>query len=315
MKLHSTQKRRKSELKGTLSQLLSRATMETEKTQTAAMQTDDRDLSEQIKKATKESHTRAENTEMMLSFQRGQVTLAQYKLLLCSLYEIYQALEEALDRNSNHPAVAPIYFPTELARLKAIEKDLEFFYGRDWREKIVVPDATKRYSHRLRQIGEENPQFLVAHAYTRYLGDLSGGQVLGRIAQKSMGLKNGDGLSFFAFPGVSSPNLFKQLYRSRMNSVELTKQERNDVLQEAVQAFEFNIQVFDGLQKMLSVAEKKQQDYSPNSKSASARSIQVPQTNFSLVRMVLGLFVALVTISMGIYVVATPNTSYQRPTV
>ena len=74
------------------------------------------------------------------------------QLLLCSLYEIYRALEEAMDRNSNHPAVAPIYFPAELARLESIEKDLEFFYGQDWREKIVVPAATERYCHRLRQV-------------------------------------------------------------------------------------------------------------------------------------------------------------------
>lgn len=93
------------------------------------------------------------------------------------------------------------------------------------------------------QIGQENPEFLIAHAYTRYLGDLSGGQVLGRIAQKSMGLKGSEGLSFFAFPGVTSPNLFKQLYRSRMNSVELTEEERNGVLEEAVRAFELNIEV------------------------------------------------------------------------
>lgn len=95
----------------------------------------------------------------------------------------------------------------------------------------------------LPQIGQENPEFLIAHAYTRYLGDLSGGQVLGRIAQKSMGLKSSEGLSFFAFPGVSSPNLFKQLYRSRMNSVELTEEQRTGVLEEAVRAFELNIEV------------------------------------------------------------------------
>ena len=95
----------------------------------------------------------------------------------------------------------------------------------------------------LLQIGRENPELLLAHAYTRYLGDLSGGQVLGRIAQKSIGLKSNEGLSFFAFPGVSSPNLFKQLYRSRMNSVELTEEQRNAVLEEAVRSFEFNIQV------------------------------------------------------------------------
>ncbi|XP_041789302.1 heme oxygenase-like [Chelmon rostratus] len=277
--------------------------METEKrTQTTAEQTTDRDLSEQIKKVTKESHVRAENTELMLSFQRGQVTLQQYKLLLCSLYEIYQALEEELERNCNHPGVAPIYFPAELARLEAIEKDLEFFYGQNWREKIVVPAATKRYSHRLRQIGKENPEFLVAHAYTRYLGDLSGGQVLGRIAQKSMGLKDREGLAFFAFPGVSSPNLFKQLYRSRMNSVELTEEERNGVLEEAVRAFEFNIQVFDDLQKMLSVTENQLQNSSTHSKPV--KTLQIDGTIIKttpLLRMILGLFVALATVSMGIY--------------
>lgn len=105
------------------------------------------------------------------------------------------------------------------------------------------------------QIGQEKPEFLIAHAYTRYLGDLSGGQVLGRIAQKSMGLKSSEGLSFFAFPGVSSANLFKQLYRSRMNSVELTEEERNGVLEEAVRAFDLNIEVCsrDGCVKQLNI--------------------------------------------------------------
>lgn len=67
--------------------------------------------------------------------------------------------------------------------------------------------------------------------------------MLGRIAQKSMKLGGSEGLSFFAFPGVSSPNLFKRLYRSRMNGVELTEEQRSAVLQEALGAFEFNIQV------------------------------------------------------------------------
>ncbi|XP_028261680.1 heme oxygenase [Parambassis ranga] len=280
--------------------------METEtKTQTAAKEVTDRDLSEQIKKVTKEAHVRAENTELMLSFQRGQVTLPQYKLLLCSLYEIYKTLEEEMDNNSDHPSVAPIYFPAELARLESIEKDLQYFFGQGWREKVVVPAATKRYCHRLRQIGKENPEYLVAHAYTRYLGDLSGGQILGRIAQKSMGLKSSEGLSFFSFPGVSSPNLFKQLYRGRMNSVELTEEERNGVLEEAVRAFELNIQVFDDLQKMLTITENKLQDSLTHLKPVNAKMLQIPgtiiNTSSPLLRMVLGLFVALATVSVGIY--------------
>ncbi|KAG7281636.1 hypothetical protein CRUP_019148 [Coryphaenoides rupestris] len=264
-----------------------------------------------IKSVTKDSHVRAENTQLMLSYQRGQVTLIQYKLLLCSLQHIYEVLEDELDRHSEHPGVAPIYFPAELARRELIEADLEHFYGPDWRGKMVLPKATLRYSHRLRQIGQENPEYLVAHAYTRYLGDLSGGQVLGRITQKSLGLQGGVGLSFFTFPGVSSPNRFKQLYRSRMNSVELTEQQRAGVLEEAVRAFELNIQVFDELQDMASSMQTEallQTHTSPakllNGTQRLTNTLQIPSElpiSPALFRVVVGLCVALATVCMGIY--------------
>ncbi|XP_028268601.1 heme oxygenase 1a [Parambassis ranga] len=252
------------------------------------------DLSEQIKDATKDNHVRAENTQLMLNYQKGQITLTQYKVLLCSLYEIYKALEEELDRNSSHPAVAPIYFPQELARLESLERDLEHFLGSDWRKKVIVPAATQRYEQRLRQVGRENPELLVAHAYTRYLGDLSGGQVLGKITQKSLGLSSTEGLSFFSFPGVSSPNRFKQLYRSRMNSIELSEEQRAALLREAVSSFEFNIQVFDDLQKMLSVTTE-----AGNQSQSASPTAGLPSS--PIMQFALGLCVAMATIGVGIY--------------
>ncbi|XP_026021612.1 heme oxygenase 1a [Astatotilapia calliptera] len=252
------------------------------------------DLSEQIKAATKDNHVRAENTQLMLSYQKGEITLVQYKVLLCSLYEIYRALEDEMDRNASDPAVAPIYFPQELSRVESLERDLEHFFGSEWRKRVIVPAATQRYSQRLRQIGRENPELLVAHAYTRYLGDLSGGQVLGKITQKSLGLSSKEGLSFFHFPGVSSPNRFKQLYRSRMNSIELTEKEKAAVLEEAVQAFELNIQVFDDLQKMLSVATETADQHKDRSSAAVLPSS-------SIVQFTVGLCVALATIGVGMY--------------
>lgn len=62
------------------------------------------------------------------------------------------------------------------------------------------------------------------------------------------------------------------------------------------------LQVFDDLQKMLSVTENQLQSSLTHSKSVK---LQIPgaSTNMpSLLRMVLGLFVALATVSMGIYV-------------
>uniref|UniRef100_A0A3B5MIM9 heme oxygenase (biliverdin-producing) n=1 Tax=Xiphophorus couchianus TaxID=32473 RepID=A0A3B5MIM9_9TELE len=260
----------------------------------------DSDLSDQIKAATKENHFRAENTQLMLSYQKGQITLQQYKVLLFSLYEIYKALEEELDRNSSHPAVAPIYFPQELARLESLESDLEYFFGQDWEKRVIVPAATQRYKQRLRKIGQENPELLVAHAYTRYLGDLSGGQVLGKITQKSLGLSSKEGLSFFSFPGVSSPNRFKQLYRSRMNSVELTEEEKAAVLEEAVEAFELNIQVREqdsGLEvsdrPVRAIATETHQS---RSDVGAARFTASPVLQFAV-----GLCVALATVGAAMY--------------
>lgn len=252
-------------------------------------------MSEQIKAATKDSHVRAENTQLMLNYQKGQITQTQYKLLLCSLYEIYQALEEELDRNCDHPAVQPIYFPQELARLESLEQDLEHFFGPQWKKKISVPAATHRYTQRLREIGKNNPNLLVAHAYTRYLGDLSGGQVLGKITQKSLGLSGTNGVAFFTFPGVTSPNKFKQLYRGRMNSIDLTEQARREVLDEATRAFEFNIEVFDDLQKMLTITEENSRnDVTSNAQSRIFASSPVLQ-------FALGVGVALATVGMGVY--------------
>ncbi|KAJ3600382.1 hypothetical protein NHX12_031367 [Muraenolepis orangiensis] len=249
-----------------------------------------RDLSEEIKSVTKDCHVRAESTQLMLDYQKGRITLPQYQLLLCSLYEIYKALEEELDRNSSHPGVVPIYFPQELSRLGSLEKDLEHFFGPGWRKKIVIPAATQRYAQRLRQIGRESPVLLVAHAYTRYLGDLSGGQVLGKITQKSLGLSGGgEGLSFFTFPGVQSPNRFKQLYRSRMNSVELTGPERAALLLEAVAAFELNIQVFDDLQKMLTLT----------TDTSNQTKVKVPAS--PVMQFTVGICAALATVGMGMY--------------
>lgn len=70
-------------------------------------------------------------------------------------------LEEQLDRNSSHPAVAPIYFPLELARLESLQRDLEHFFGPDWKKRVIVPAATHRYEQRLRKVsGEEDVQFI-----------------------------------------------------------------------------------------------------------------------------------------------------------
>ncbi|KFP10191.1 Heme oxygenase 1, partial [Egretta garzetta] len=225
-----------------------------ETSQTHSSKSMSKDLSELMKEATKEVHEQAENTPFMANFQKGQVSLHEFKLVTASLYFIYSALEEEIERNKDNPVYAPVYFPAELHRKAALEKDLEYFYGRNWREEIPCPEATQKYVERLHYVGKNHPELLVAHAYTRYLGDLSGGQVLKKIAQKALQLPStGEGLAFFTFDGVSNATKFKQLYRSRMNALEMDHTTKKRVLEEAKKAFLVpSSQVFEALQELVS---------------------------------------------------------------
>ncbi|XP_058597442.1 heme oxygenase 1 [Neofelis nebulosa] len=276
------------------------------------------DLSEALKEATKEVHVQAENAEFMKNFQKGQVTRKGFKLVMASLYHIYVALEEEIERNKENPVYAPLYFPEELHRRAALERDMAFWYGPRWEDAIPYTQATRRYVRRLHEVGRKEPELLVAHAYTRYLGDLSGGQVLKKIAQKALDLpSSGEGVDFFTFPNVASATKFKQLYRSRMNTLEMTPEVRQRVIEEAKAAFLLNIQLFEELQELLG---QDAEDQSPSQAPGLRRRVGSgvrdaaltetprgkPQPNLlsqaPLLRWVLTLSFVVATVAVGLYV-------------
>ncbi|XP_041063273.1 heme oxygenase 2-like [Carcharodon carcharias] len=208
------------------------------------------DLSEILKEGTKESHDRAENTQFVKKFLKGKIRRELFELSTVALYFTYSALEEEMDKNAQHPGFAPLYFPLELHRKDAIAKDLEYFYGTDWQDKIKCSEATARYVERIHHVGEYEPELLAAHAYTRYMGDLSGGQVLKKVAQRALCLPStGEGVQFYIFDNISNPARFKQLYRSRLNTLETSREIRERIVEEANRAFCFNMEVFEELDK------------------------------------------------------------------
>ncbi|XP_055971300.1 heme oxygenase 1-like [Sorex fumeus] len=136
------------------------------------------------------------NDVNLKSQARGQEIARGFKLVMASLYHIYEALEEEIECNKDHPAFKPLYFPEELHRGPALRRTLAFWYGLDWREAMAPSPATRHYVRRLHEVGHREPELLVAHAYTRYLGDLSGGQTLRKITQKVLDLLgDSDGLA------------------------------------------------------------------------------------------------------------------------
>ncbi|KAF0032707.1 hypothetical protein F2P81_014997 [Scophthalmus maximus] len=209
------------------------------------------DLSEMLAAGTKEVHEKAENTQFVKDFLRGRIRKELFKLGALALYYTYTAMEEEIERNKDHPHFAPLYFPAELHRHQALARDLEYFYGPEWQSQLSCSKATQRYVDRIHQVGREDPVLLVAHAYTRYMGDLSGGQVLKKVAQRALKLPpTGEGLEFYQFDAIHSAKAFKQLYRSRMNELELDVETKKRLVGEAVKAFQFNMEVFDELEEI-----------------------------------------------------------------
>ena len=165
------------------------------------------DFAAQIKLGTKKSHSMAENTSFVTSFLRGVVSEESYRTLVSNLYFVYTALEDVAEHLKDNDQVSPILFD-ELKRHKSLAKDLDYFYGEGWHENIYPSEATKVYINRIREVARQEPHLFVGHHYTRYMGDLSGGQILKGIAKKS--LKIGDeAFNFYEFKDIYNPIDFK----------------------------------------------------------------------------------------------------------
>tara|TARA_B110001452_G_scaffold8342_1_gene7322 strand:- start:3837 stop:4946 length:1110 start_codon:yes stop_codon:yes gene_type:complete len=142
-------------------------------------------LSAQLKQGTKDIHAAAENVHFVREFIQGCCSRAVYAAMLKDLYHVYVALEDAAERCARDDGpFAPLHFPYELARVPSLEADLRSLFGPAWRTapECQPSEAAEAYVARLRTLSEERPELLVAHTYTRYLGDLSGGRVLMRGA-------------------------------------------------------------------------------------------------------------------------------------
>lgn len=204
-------------------------------------------LATQLREGTKKSHTMAENVGFIKCFLRGTVEKTSYRKLVGNLYFVYTAMEEEMDRHKNHPILSKLYFP-ELNRKSAIEQDLLFYYGSNWREEVQPSEAAQAYVARIREISEHDPVLLISHLYTRYLGDLSGGQILKGIAQTAMNLSDGKGTQFYEFKEIPDEKEFKNNYRQIMNDLPIDQETADRIVAEANAAFGMNMNMFKELE-------------------------------------------------------------------
>nr|YP_009394357.1 Heme oxygenase [Leptosiphonia brodiei]ARW62919.1 Heme oxygenase [Leptosiphonia brodiei] len=203
-------------------------------------------LAQQLREGTTKSHSMAENVSFVKSFLGGLVHKDSYRKLIANLYFVYQAMEEQIEQHKNHVAVNAIYFP-QLCRKESLIKDLKYYYGDNWLNQIKPSPATQSYINRIRQISYNSPELLIAHSYTRYIGDLSGGQILKKIAKNTMDLSDDDGTAFYDFDLIQDEVKFKNNYRDSINNIPLSTKQIEQIISEANTAFNLNMQMFQEL--------------------------------------------------------------------
>jgi len=151
-------------------------------------------------------------------------------------------------RESHHVCKALDY--PELRRLDALEEDMAYFYGRQWRSEVTMTPATEAYVRRIEEVAADSnlAYLLVAHQYTRYLGDLFGGQMMGAMATKSLGLDENKGVAFYNFPKIVDQKAFITMWYGRLNELELSDQEKKSVVDEANRVFALNTGLLEELE-------------------------------------------------------------------
>ena len=208
------------------------------------------DLAQCLREGTKHSHTIAENTAFMKCFLKGIVEREPFRKLLANLYFVYSTLEAELDRHRNHPVIGAMVFP-ELNRTANLERDLAFYYGEHWQEQITPLPAGRVYVDRIRQVSHADPVLLIAHAYTRYMGDLSGGQALKNIVRSAMSLPADQGTALHEFeqlPSIEAKRAFKEKYRDALNALPIDEATIQRIVAEANYAFMLNRDVVHELE-------------------------------------------------------------------
>ncbi|MFJ6717407.1 MULTISPECIES: heme oxygenase (biliverdin-producing) [unclassified Streptomyces] len=197
-----------------------------------------------IRVASHAQHTEAENSTFMSDLLGGRLGVVAYARYTEQLWFVYRALEDSAGALRGDSVAGPFIRP-ELMRVPQIERDLAHLRGPGWRESLSALPATRAYAARVAECAASWPGGYVAHHYTRYLGDLSGGQIIRDKAERTWGFaRKGDGVRFYVFTDIANPAAFKRDYRELLDAIVADDLEKQRIIDECKHAFDLNGAVF-----------------------------------------------------------------------
>ncbi|TIB66430.1 hypothetical protein E3P77_02334 [Wallemia ichthyophaga] len=198
----------------------------------------------------------------LLSAQMPFSTFVKYTIWL---HELYDTLEASIQKLSSDPHLSPLSRLDVLARAPALKGDLTNLLSPSMRERVLekgeLPSSLENYRERIRTASGLQ---LAGHAYVRYLGDLSGGQIIQRKLGKAYKLEELDAKQFYDFPPLDPAQEYpanaaqvkkiKSWFRRSLDIIAQSVEEKTILIDEASKAFIFNSDLFIDLEKHTVVA-------------------------------------------------------------
>ncbi len=206
-------------------------------------------LSHLLRTETAGAHERAEESRFVTELMQGGSCRGAYAMLVTQHRAIYHAMEGVLRSSyADDELVAPFLDP-RLDRAAALDADLAALTGLPVFEavgdRLAVLPATRAYVEVLEQ--RHSPEVMLANHYVRYLGDLSGGQIVAAHIRRRYDLDPAC-LTFYRFHGIDDRNGYKEAYRARLDAVDVGEQRQRAIVDAAVESFELNRAVFADLE-------------------------------------------------------------------
>lgn len=198
-------------------------------------------VSQQLRESTKPQHKEAESSSFITQLMRGELNTEAYTKYLTGLAWIYEALEEKVSEGIDVGGSEAIFDP-RLKRLAPILIDLENLGVSNWKM-LTPPNAVKEYATHINTLSDHR---LIAHHYTRYLGDLSGGQAIASLVQRHYQITE-EQLNFYSFGEIEDIVRFKESYREGLDKLELSENQVAELVEEAKLAFSYNQKIFEDL--------------------------------------------------------------------
>lgn len=195
-----------------------------------------------VREATREAHDNAESAGFIQQLLSGSLQVRHYADLLLALEPVYDAMEQEFRVHSGDSSVA-LFDHRGVDRHGRIVHDLAGLgqYPRSRPLPAVVDDYVNAI-----HAAATSPQRLLAHHYTRYLGDMAGGQAIAAMLRQHYGL-GPEVLTYYDFSDLGDLVHYRRRYKDLLDLVPWSDAERTEFIQESTRVFALTSALFVAL--------------------------------------------------------------------